>query len=376
MKKKLTILTDNFKPRIDGVASFLNSVIPGLKDHFDITVICPEFPGDVFQTDDITIVRFPITNLQFGDYTPAKPFLRRMKYFLKDTDIVFAQTIGPIGYFGIKYAKKLNKPIIGFTHSIEWELVGGAIKGPKFYKKIVEKIVKKLAVRTYNKCDLLLVPSSESADKFTKAGVKTIKTIVHLGVNTNKFSPSEDKNQSKIDAGIDPGYFVIGYVGRLSREKNLVTLLRAFMQLQKYRDDVKLLIVGTGVKDQIDLFKNKENIIMTGATNQVPKYLRAMDMYVLPSLTETTSLSTLEAMSCGLPVIVTKLEAFEQYIVDKYNGLFFPTQNSYVLRKKLELLMKNKDLRLKLGVNARKTIETTSSWSRTIESILEALKKF
>jgi L-malate glycosyltransferase len=100
-----------------------------------------------------------------------------------------------------------------------------------------------------------------------------------------------------------------------------------------------------------------------------------MDIFVMPSLTETTSLATLEAMSCGLPVIATKVGFIKNYLVKDHNGLFFPRNKSTVLALKLQKLIDNKELREKLGKNARKTIAYSFSWERSINKIKRILLK-
>ena len=101
-----------------------------------------------------------------------------------------------------------------------------------------------------------------------------------------------------------------------------------------------------------------------------------MDIYVLPSLTETSSISTMEAMSCGLAVVSTKVGYVQKYIKEKVNGMFFPMQNYFVLSMKLEWLLENKKLREMLGKNARKTAVEKFSWERTVERIKIALDSF
>ncbi|MCK5025745.1 MAG: glycosyltransferase family 4 protein, partial [Nanoarchaeota archaeon] len=108
--------------------------------------------------------------------------------------------------------------------------------------------------------------------------------------------------------------------------------------------------------------------------DDVIPYLQAMDIYVLPSLTETTSLSTLEAMSCGCAVISTKVGLVKRYIKDKVNGSFFPKGNATALKIKLNWLIENPGIRAKLGRNARETVKAKFNWEKTETGIREALE--
>lgn len=372
--KKLLIATDCFLPRWDGIARFLSEIIPRIKDDYEITVIAPDFKGHYENKDNIKIIRIPLFNFEWGDFQPAKFNHKTIRKEVKNADFVWTQTIGPIGYLAIKYGKKFKKPIIAFIHSIEWELVSSSLTTAKIIKTLISFLIKKIALRTYNKCSLLIIPSKETAKSFKKIGAP--KTIIYMGVDSNKFKPAENKEEAKKKIKIEPEKKVVGFCGRIGREKDLKTLYRAFLKLEKKHPEITLLIVGKGLKQQEEFFKKRKNIILTGSVNNVVPYLQAMDIYVLPSLTETSSLSTIEAMSCGIPVISTKVGYVKKYIKEKVNGLFFPMQNYFVLSLKLESLLENQDMRTLLGSNARKTVLKMFSWEKTVAKIKKALDSF
>jgi glycosyltransferase involved in cell wall biosynthesis len=114
-------------------------------------------------------------------------------------------------------------------------------------------------------------------------------------------------------------------------------------------------------------------VILAGAKNNPIPYLQVMDIYCMTSLTETTCLSVLEAMSCGLPVVSTEVGFIKSYIKNGYNGLFFDKQNQYSLAKNIQRLVFDEKLRKTLGNNARRTIVEQFSWDKTAQGIEEAL---
>jgi len=116
--------------------------------------------------------------------------------------------------------------------------------------------------------------------------------------------------------------------------------------------------------------------MLPGSVDNVVDYLQAMDVFVLPSLTETSSLATMEAMACELPVVTTKVGFVKEYIREKHNGMFFPFKNSLVLSMKIEMLLENPELRAELGRNARKTIVESFSWEKTKERISEIIGRY
>ncbi|MFH1589559.1 MAG: glycosyltransferase family 4 protein [archaeon] len=366
-KKKLVIATDNYLPRWDGISRFLSEITPRLAKKYDITIIAPDFGKT--KNDDFKVVKIPVNKLVIGDFQPAKIQYKKIKNIVKDADAVFTQTIGPIGISAIIAAKKKSVPLVSFIHSLEWELFPKSVSTPLLRKFLYP--ISKLFVRyIYNKCDLLITPSSNVSDMLNWQKIRTSKKIAHLGVDITKFKKG-DKIVAKKMAGFEPNDFVIGYHGRLGREKDLKTLLRAFIRLRRHHKNVKLLIVGSGVKSIEQLFQNKENIVYPGPKNDVVPWINAMDVFVLPSLTETSSLSTLEAMSCEVPVIATKVGFVANYIDNNVNGMFFALQHPYALAKKIQILMEDRALRNKLGINGRKTILEKFSWEISADRIVE-----
>ncbi|MBN1502471.1 glycosyltransferase family 4 protein [Candidatus Woesearchaeota archaeon] len=372
--KKLLIATDTYLPRHDGVSSFLREVIPRLHKKFEITIVAPNF-GNIEENFDISLIRFDTYKIQLGDQYPVRVNLSKLAKAIKHTDIVWVQAFGLIGIFSIMIAKRYGKPIIFYTHLIEWEVYPRGY-GNAFLKTPIYIITKRLAKFFYNKCDLIMVSSEEILELLSWMHVAAKKRVIHLGVDSDKFMPAADIGKAKQRIGIEKNKFVIGYVGRLAYEKDLVTLYRAFIRLSKKLPEAVLLVVGAGRKDIKDMLSRNNNIILTGGKNNVVPYYQAMDLYVLPSLTETTSLTTLEAMSCGLAVITTQVGYISEYIKDKQNGMFFRKKDSYNLYTKLNFLSKNKDKLRILGKNARETILKKFSWKKTVKEIEEVLDKY
>ena len=367
----MVIATDCFLPRWDGVTRFILEILPRIREEFQITVLAPDFKGEKIKIRDIEVIRYPLRDMQFGDIYFSKFMYKEIKQEIEKADVVFSQTIGPIGLCGILAAKKLNKPIISFIHSIEWELTTKSVKYLKGFTNITTRLLTRYL---YNKCTLLLVPTQEVEEKLTVIGIKTPKEVINLGTDTKRFTPVENKEAAKKAVGIDPKDKVIGFCGRIGREKDIGTLYRAFRRVEKKHPNVKLLIVGEGLEEE--LFTETRNILHVGKQNNVVPYLQAMDIYVLPSLTETTSLSTLEAMACGIAVIATPVGYVKEYIKERYNGMLFPFKNSLVLSLKINILLENEKLREKIAKNGSKTVEEKFQWIKTAEKIKKILKEY
>ncbi len=367
--KKLSILisTDCFLPRWDGIARFLAELIPQLKG-YKVTVLCPMFAGKTPKYSGVKIIRLPLMQVNFGDIKFARFQYWRIKEIVRQHDVIFNQTIGPIGICSILAGKKLNKRVISYVHTIDWELASHSVGK---YKQLIHWSTRMIARWLYNKCSALITSSKDMEDILAQNKIKTHKIIIPLGINTQRFKPANTERAKK-KLGIKPELFAIGYHGRIAREKNLPTLVKAVERIHAAHDNVRLLIVGEGVKDEIPY---ESWIIHAGKQDDVVPYLQAMDVYVLPSLTETSSLATMEAMSVGLAVVVTPVGSIHEYVKDEENGLVFARQDVEGLIARLVRLMEDKQLRERLGKSARKTILQKRQWKQTAKAIIKELKE-
>ena len=134
-----------------------------------------------------------------------------------------------------------------------------------------------------------------------------------------------------------------------------------------------MLVVGDGLKEIKRQLAKRKGVLLAGRRDDVHNYLQAMDIYVMPSLSETTCLSLLEAMSCELPCITTKVGFIKEYVKDRKNGIFFEKQNSYALYKDIKMLLDDKKMSGKLARAARKTVVKEFDWDKTAEGIEKVL---
>jgi len=371
-KPKLLVVADTYYPKVDGTMIFIEEFLKRAYKDFEVSMLVPDF--GVKKGKDITYID-PSKILKVSGYPNLKisfKNFKRIKKAIREAEIVFVQGPAMISYLSIYYSHKYGKKTIFYTHTISWELFEKFF--PPLLKKIFFNIIKRGSIFLYNRCSEILVPYHELGEQLRTEGVKTKIKTARLGVDIDRFSLTKDKTSSKKKIKINPDKKVIGYVGRISKEKNAGLLLEAFKRLEN-QDNLMLLMVGDGPKNLTKEFRETKNCKVTGFVNDVQTYLKAMDIFVMPSLTETTSLATLEAMSSGLPVIVTKIGFMKSYIVKSHNGIFFPRNSATMLSVKIEKLLQNPELMVKLGHNARKTVAYAFSWERSINRIKRLLLK-
>ncbi|MBN2566899.1 glycosyltransferase family 4 protein [Candidatus Woesearchaeota archaeon] len=379
-RPRLLIATDNFVPRWDGIARFLLEIIPRLRSRYDITVVAPRIEDKtdehLAELEGVTVHRIDRFGFRVGDFRPARFQAGKVRTAVRQADIVFTQTMGPIGMMAIHHSHRMRKNLVAYVHSIEWRLVVKSLSRRNPLRRPFHLLAKWLVARMYRRCDFIIVPYHELAELLSWEKVGAKKRVACLGIDTRRFRPPASRAEAKRAIGINPDTTVIGYCGRIGREKNLVTLLRAFLRLRTRKEGIVLAIVGEGVGGYERHFEARKDIIFFGDQDDVVPYLQAIDIYVLPSLTETTSLSTLEAMACGCAVASTPVGYVKTYLKEKENGIFFPFENPLVLSLKLEWLIDSPDVRQALGMAARRTIVERFDWDTTVRRIMRVFDEF
>ncbi|HHE1121203.1 TPA: glycosyltransferase family 4 protein [Escherichia coli] len=175
--------------------------------------------------------------------------------------------------------------------------------------------------------------------------------LIPNGVDTDKFSPLENKIYSST--------LNLVMVGRLSKQKDPETLLLAVEKLLNENVNVKLTLVGDGeLKEQLESrFKRQDGrIIFHGWSDNIVNILKVNDLFILPSLWEGMPLAILEALSCGLPCIVTNIPGNNSLIEDGYNGCLFEIRDCQLLSQKIMSYVGKPELIAQQSTNARSFI--------------------
>ena len=375
-KTELLIVADTYYPKVDGTLRFMEEFIKRSVDDFSISLLVPNY--NIKKKDPkikkltglatskiIKLSGYPNMKLSWKNF-------KLIKKSIKEADIVFVQGPALISYLSIYYGHKFKKKTVFYLHVISWELFEKFL--PPIINKLFFTVFKKVSILFYNRCNEIFIPYNELKEQLKEEGVKTKMSVARLGVDIDFFSPVTDKKLFKKKLNLPEDKFIIGYVGRISKEKNTQVLFKAFKKLEE-QEKLHLLLVGDGPEDERKRFSVLKNCTITGFVDNVYDYMKAMDVFVMPSLTETSSLATLEAMSSGLPVIASKVGFMRSYIVKGHNGIFFPRNSPTMLAMKIKKIRNDAELRNKLGQNARKTISYSFSWERSINKIKRLLTR-
>jgi sugar transferase (PEP-CTERM/EpsH1 system associated) len=162
------------------------------------------------------------------------------------------------------------------------------------------------------------------------------------------------------------------YVGRLSPEKDLVTLLQAAAIVASQDPSFRLNLAGAGtilpdLQSMTAQLGITDRVAFLGQTKNVAAALAGASLFVLSSLTEGISLAVLEAMACGLPVVATAVGGNVEIVVDGETGLLVPPSSPAALAEAILKLHRQPDLALRMGQAGRKRVETQFDSRKMVE---------
>lgn len=223
--------------------------------------------------------------------------------------------------------------------------------------KLIRMYLKKYASRAD-----FIVPLNDGARRNLKdIGISETKLTNLLwgtwGVNIEEFSPGEQKEDE-----------ILLFVGRLDRSKGIVYLLEAFKKLKDDFRNLRLIIAGDGplkewIKTYIKVSGLEERVLLQGTVKNrdLPEFFRKAALTVSPSITakrweEQVGMVNIQSIACGTPVVSTFSGAIPEYIRHEVDGFLVPERDSQALVEAVSRLLKNSELRRKMGEEGRKYV--------------------
>jgi glycosyltransferase involved in cell wall biosynthesis len=207
-------------------------------------------------------------------------------------------------------------------------------------------------------CDLVLSVNHEDVQTAIREGICAAEKVMPLGdggigIDLSRFDPTrfsqEYVRSNRLELGIPAEGKVVGFVGRLVREKGVLELLEAAQRI--YRDDrnTRFLIVGPVDSEKSDAITPSavheyglaEACIFTGRRHDVENLMSLMDIFVLPSYREGLPVVLLEAAAMGVPVVATRIRGCREAVEEGRNGLLVPAKDASALYESISRLLNN-----------------------------------
>lgn len=287
----------------------------------------------------------------------------------RDCDAVEA-VIGGVADRVLAFAKRrgcatLGHPVCAHPDTVS-TLVGTAYAGlgldPRWaVPPALERRYAEIAV-----CDQLLVDSRFVWRSYVAAGVAPERLkLVTPGVDLSRFRPLRPSR------GRD-GIFRVVCVGTISPRKAQHILLRAWALLKLPR--AELVLVGPTGRDAHRVLRGFENsftYLRRVPNAELPGLLARASAFVLPSVEDGCPQAPIEAMACGIPVIVTENVGTADILSDGVDGFVVPALDAEALAARLELLYRRRDLARTVGEAAAATATRHGSWSAYVAAVLD-----
>ncbi len=290
--------------------------------------------------------------------------IKRLKTLIKERgiDIVHAHNITP-WYFSFRALrgckKKLSVTIHGFVRG------KGSFKKKILYVFLSYFTHKIIVVSESIKKNIATFPFIKL--KETENIINGIKLINNHGINREKI---------RKEIGLSNNDFVIGTVGRLFREKNIELQLEMIGRLVEKIPNIKLVIVSKKydyikkLEAIIQRLNIENHVVFTGLRRDIPRILSTFDVFVMSSFSEGTSIALLEAMSSGLPVVVSDVGGNSDIVKDKENGLLFKVHDLNLFCEHIQNLYHDANYRSMLADKAELSCQKYS-----IEKMVQKYEK-
>ncbi len=391
---RIGFFTDTYLPAVHGVEVSIETFRKTLEaTGHQVFIYAPESPGykdknpNVFRFKSKRVIKKPEMRYAFS-FLPVGHSFKEISHF--KLDVVHAHTPFGLGLLAKYISERQLVPLI-YTHHTHYP------EYAKFYLK--EKILLPYLAKVYstwfaNISDAIIAPSLKIKKLLWGYGTKK-EIPIHIlptGIDLKIFKKSpKSGRQLRKKFKIPPKTKILISVSRVGKEKNVEFLIKAFAEILnpvrdsegkekaqkehisngvKKRDDVLLLIVGDGpfleqLKKIAQNLKIAKSIIFTGRIphGKIPAFYQSADIFLFASLTETQGIVILEALACGLPVVVLKDDAFAGVVIDGQNGFLVREQSPKLFAQKITNLLENPSLYKKFSIKAIKTAQNFSERS-------------
>lgn len=312
---KIALFTETYLPHVNGVVTHIKSLKEGLQmlGHEVLIVTSDNNTKEHYIKDGVLFCP-GITAKKFYNYSVSLPFSYERLKILKDfnPDIIHVHNEFSMGLFGIHASKKLHVPLVYTLHTMYDDYLYYV------FPKVLLKPAKYAADRYFkhfaDSSAAITGPSQKVYNYLREIGVDKNISVIPNSVEIDVFNPenftNEQKNEIREKLKIPKDKMLVCFCGRLGKEKSVDVLIDYWHQTVKKEDNMHLLIIGDGPSHkelvaQVQTLGMSDMVTFAGKIlhKDIPPYYACCDAYITASLSEMYSISMLEGMASGLPVI-------------------------------------------------------------------------
>lgn len=332
---RLCHFTNTFLPHVGGVARAVQTLLEDQRRaRHRVLVVAPQFAqGAAPQRIERSVLRIPaFTHFNDSEFSVRIPFAATLSQRLADfqTDLIHAHHPFLLGDTALREAASRQVPIL-FTHHTLYENYTHYLP---VQSESAGDFAAEIATRFANRCDAVIAPSASVRDLIVSRGVTTTVHVIPTGIDTEQIAKGNgDRARSRW--GLPVGARVIGHVGRLAEEKNLIFLTNGIARALRACPAARALIVGQGpLKEEMGtLFAEAgvgDRVVFTGVLSgaRLLDACAAMDVFAFASTSETQGLVLAEAMAAGCAVIALDASGVREVVTDRKNGRLLPADTT------------------------------------------------
>lgn len=353
--------TNTYHPVVSGVVRSISTFRQGLTELGHNVFIFAQHASD-YKDSEPFVFRYPAVDLplthNFPLAIPISPFVDRLLPSLKP-NVIHSHHPFLLGQAAANKADELELPLI-FTYHTRYREYSHYIS---LSQDLVKEAIDRWVGEYLQKCHHIVVPSESIkqmlADEY---GLTRQVTAIPTGIDLTPYRKADDHTvRQQRGWGQDK---VMISIGRLAKEKNWDTLLAAAGQVMQDRTDVRLVIIGGGeerkaLEKQARDLGVADRVEFTGVIpfDEVPPHLKAADLFVFASRTETQGLVTMEAMAADLPVVAVDATGTRDVLTHQQEGLL-TDNDSQALAQAMERVLGDEELFHRFKEAAQKRAES------------------
>jgi N-acetyl-alpha-D-glucosaminyl L-malate synthase BshA len=278
-------------------------------------------------------------------------------------DIISAQSV-PLGVPGLVSKILLNVPCVVWGQ-------GSDIYLQSRRKNLISEIVLRNA-------DAVIALTEDMKRRMMDIFERNVY-VVPNGIDLDRFRELSSE-RCRAALNIRANEKIIISVGRLHPIKGHKYLIESLKTICKQHKDVQLILVGDGEeKYSLELLVEKldlgAKVKFVGAikNEDIPKYMAASDIFVLPSLSESFGIVNLEAMASGLPIVASKVGGVPEIVIDGENGFLVEPESPKEIAEKVTILLEDDELRKRISIH-NKTCSGEYEWDNVVKKLEEIYK--
>ena len=329
---RIALFTETYLPHINGVVTHVKILRDGLlQQGHEVLVVTADYQTHHHYIEGGILHCPAIKSKRLYGYGVASPFSRRRLKLIGDfrPDIIHIHNEFGIGLSGIFAAKQLHTPLVYTLHTMYDDYL--YYVAPRHLLRAAKKLSHDYFRLLGNTATELTGPSPKCQEYFQQIGVKKDVNVIPNAVELDDFSPErispENKAAFRRRYNIPDDVMIACFVGRLGHEKSVDVLLNYWAKTIVPEDKIMLCIIGGGpiqqeLEQQAKDLGIDSMVRFTGAVahDQMPPYYASCDLYITASLSDTNSISMLEGMATGLPVL-RRYDALNENVDQVQNGV-------------------------------------------------------